>query len=108
VGEPQLAREPDLVARSDADCGGRPLPDAVEREDRCLGERAWEERARGMALVMAGKGERRLHATVPDSCPDDLLEVRLLFQPDWQRHAEALQAVGRVGEVGLEQAIDLP
>ena len=52
----------DPVAAADADGGRAPLADAVERQDRGLVERAREERAGRVALVMIGEDERRLEA----------------------------------------------
>src|SRR5215475_49055 len=65
-------------------------------------------RSRGVALMMAGECDGRLHAAVPDPRPDDLLEPRFLLQPHRHRHAEALEPVRRVCEIGLEQPIKLP
>ena len=57
VREPELVRQLDPVAPADAEAGGRPLADAVEREDRRLLERRREERAGGVRLVVLGEDE---------------------------------------------------
>ena len=42
----------DAVIPSDAERGGGPFADAVERDDRRLPEGAWEKGGGGMALVV--------------------------------------------------------
>ena len=101
-----LLRQLDRVAAADADRGRRPLADAVERQDGGLVERAREERAGGMALVVIREDDRRLDACA-QALPDDRGQMQLLLQPDRHRHAEALEARRREREVGLEQPLEL-
>src|SRR5262249_39887209 len=55
--EPHFLIEFDRVAPTNAIGGCAPLSDAVEREDAGLFKRAWEERARGVTLVMIEEEE---------------------------------------------------
>ena len=47
----------DSVAATDPVCGGGPLPNAVQRQDRRFVERRRKERARGVRLVVLGKDD---------------------------------------------------
>ena len=60
VREPQLVRQPDRCRRRCRTRRGAPLADAVEGEDRRLLERAGEEGAGGVALVVVEEDQRRL------------------------------------------------
>ena len=53
--EAQLVRQLDPVAAPDAEARGRPLADAVQRQDRGLLERRREEGAGGVRLVVVGE-----------------------------------------------------
>ncbi len=106
VREPQLGVEADPVAAPDALRRGRPLPDAVEGEDRRLLERRGEERARGVGLVVLGEQEA-LAVTAGEAAPQLAGQVQLLLEPQRRGHQVGPQPPGRVREVGLQQPVEL-
>ncbi len=104
--EAQFVGDIEPVAAAGAEAGGRPLADAVEREDRGLVERGRIERAGGVREVMLGE--------------DDLLLVGVLRPrrisagtnsfsriQTGMAVGERAKAARRVGEIRLDQPIEL-
>ena len=111
VREAQLAQDLDAVAPAVADRRGRPLADAVDRQDRRLLEGRGVERARGVREVVLGEEQFHLVDLVAREPREFLeqqpLEEQLLLDPDRHRGEEGAQAAGRERVVGLEQPLEL-
>jgi hypothetical protein len=105
--ELDLLRQLDAVPAAHAERRGAPLADAVERENRRLVEWARKKRAGRVALVVIGKRDRRLDLRA-EVFADDLRQPDLFFQPDGNRHAEALDAGRRERQVGLYEPLEFP
>ena len=106
VGELELAREGDPVAAAHAHRRRRPFADAVEREDGRFVERAGEERARGVALVVVGEHDRRADAAA-NPAPDQPGLLQLLAEPHRHGRDEAREPGRGVREIGFEQPLEL-
>src|SRR2546427_9318402 len=111
MGKVNLFLDLETVPLPDRGRRGRPLAHAVHREHDGLSERRREERTRRMAeMVLA---EEQL--LVPDPVASDfaelfeqqVLEEKLLPQPQGDRHTEGPEPARREGQVGLEQALEL-
>ena len=106
VRESQLVRQRDPVRVSDAVAGRGPFSDTVQCQNRGVLKRRGEERTGGVRLVVLGEGDA-LAIGAPESAPDLPGQVQLLREP--LRHCvhERPEAARRVGQVGLEQALEL-
>ncbi len=102
----ELLEELDPVAAAARDARRRPLADAVEGEDRRLLEGRGEEGAGRVGLVVLGEDVAAL-VVAAEAAVELARRVELLLQPERQPHQEQLEAARRVGEVGLEQAVEL-
>ena len=77
----QLAQDLDLVVTPNTDTAGRPLTDAIERQNRSLLKRRRKERTRGVRFVMLEKDIAAL-VTSPETTVDLSRRVELLSQPE--------------------------
>ena len=112
VEEPQRVRKSQLVCQldpirvPDSVAGRGPLSDAVQCQDRGVLEGRGEERAGGVRLVVLGEGDA-LAIGAPEPATDLPGQVELLFEPLRHRVHERPEAARRVGQVGLEQPLEL-
>jgi hypothetical protein len=106
VREAQLVGERDPVALAGAEGRRRPFADAVQGEDRRALERRGEEGARGVGLVVLGEDEPAAEPAA-QAAAQLPRQVELGLEPERHRPAERGEAPRRVGEVGLEQALEL-
>ena len=106
VGELDVVDQADAVPLADAEGGRAPLADAVEREDRRLVERAGEEGAGGVALVVVGEDQPR-PGRPAEALPQGPPHVQLLLEPERHGQPEAAEPARGVGQVGLEQPLEL-
>ena len=84
-----------------------PLADAVEREDRGLVERAREERAGRVALVMIGEDERRRLSSTPRPSRMTVGRRSFSFSQTGIAMLKLPKPRRRERQVGLEQALEL-
>ena len=106
VRKVQLLGQRDAIAAAHPEARRRPLADAVNRQDRRLVERRREERAGRMRLVVLGKDEAPLIAAA-ERLAHLPREMQLPLDPQRQRLPERSEPAGRVGEIGLEQPLEL-
>ena len=106
VRKAQLLPHAQLVAAANRDAPGRPLSHAVERHYGRLVEGRREERAGRVRLVVLQEdvAARVAAAERPIELP---WGIELLLEPERQSHEEQLEAAGREGRVGLEDAVKL-
>ena len=104
--EPQLLQQLDLVAPPHRDAPGRPLSDAVQRQDGRLLEGGREEGARGVGLVVLEEdvATRVGAAEAPVELPG---REELLLEPEREAHQEQAEARRGVRDVRLEQPVEL-
>ena len=106
MGELQMVGEPKAIAGTEAVCRRTPLADAVEREDRRLVERAREEGARGVALMVIGEHDGHSSRT-RQGLSQQAAHVELVPEPYRHRLREAQESARREGQVGLDQPVEL-
>ena len=106
VREAHLSDQANPVAAPHAVAGGGPFAHAVQRQDRGLLERRRKEGARGMRLVVLGEDEPP-GVRAAQTAPQLARQIQLLAQPQRHRLEERPKPLRRVGEVGLEQALEL-
>src|SRR5712671_4500890 len=104
--ELQLLPEVDFITFAGAESRGAPFAHAIEGQYRRGIERAGEESAGGMALVVIGENEMGLGSgfeVLPQSAPRE----ELVLKPDGHRKPKAFEPGGRVTQIGFEKPIKL-
>src|SRR5438445_8707301 len=99
-------RQRNLVAGTDAVGRRAPFADTVERQDGRLLERAGEEGAGGVTLVMVQEQQTRLAGTA-ELAANTAAQVQLFLEPQRHGHPEASEATGHIRQVGLQKAFEL-
>ena len=109
--EVQLFQHLQAVALAIAQRRGRPFADPVHRQDGGFLERRGEERRRRVTLVMFAEQQARLPVEVGlpllHLVAQQRLLEQLLLQPQRHGHAERREPARRIGEIGLEQPLEL-
>ena len=104
--EAELSHQLDAIAPADPETGGRPFADAVEGDERRLLEGRRKKRAGRVRLVVVGED-------VPSAIPVGQTVVHLagqmefLLEPERHRLAKGAEPGRCVGEVGLQQPLEL-
>ena len=111
MGEMDLLVDRQVLAVADGDRRGGPLADAVQRQDGRLVERRRIERGGRVAQVVLAEIRRSAQSksgsTASSSSVEQRLLEQLLAQPQRQRHPERCEAARAIGEIGLEQPLEL-
>ena len=100
-----MVDQSDPITLADAEGGRGPFADPVQGQDGRPVERAWEERAGGVALVMVGEdqaGAARSIQAIAQGPP----HVQLVLEPERHGPAKAAKPAGRIGQIGLEQPFE--
>ena len=100
-----MIREFDVITASRPKVVDTPFADTIERQDRGLLKRAREEGARGMALVVIGKDNR---GGFVKACAEWSGRYAACPSARRQRHRKAAEPTGGEGEIGLDEALELP
>ena len=101
MGKVNLFLDLETVPLPDRGRRGRPLAHAVHREHDGLSERRREERTRRMAEMVLAEEQ------LAELFEQQVLQEKLLPQPQGDRHTEGPEPARREGQVGLEQALEL-
>ena len=112
VWEVDLPLRCQALALAKPDRGRGPLPYPIHAQDRRALERAREESRGGMGLMMLGEHQARKFFDLAPSDRGELVaqeffQVKLFFEPDRHCGQERAKAARRIGEIGLEQAVEL-
>src|ERR1035438_2041222 len=105
--EMDLAEQLELPPSADAEAGCGPFTHAAHREDGGGLERAREEGASGVALMMFGEEELSVPFGIhrPEALQEHGSLKQLLLDPNRHRRLERGEAAGRKTQVGFNQPL---
>src|SRR5436309_3252357 len=94
----------DPIISADSKAGRGPFPNTIDSKKSCFLVRRGKKRRGGVGFMMFGKNYFSL---VIQLLFNQLLHPDLFFYPDGNRLQEGADARRRIGEIGMEQTVEL-